>query len=53
MLNAAPRHIKNNNPLASTCRRNRRSTERSINKFVTLAIFNKKASIPQSHALFA
>ncbi len=52
MLNAAPKIIKNNNP-ASTCRGNRRSTEPQNNKFVTFAIFNKKASIPQSRALFA
>jgi hypothetical protein len=53
MPNAAPRNIKNNNPPASTCRGNRRSTVRSIKKFVTLAIFNKKTSIPQFPALFA
>jgi hypothetical protein len=53
MPNAAPERNKHNNPPASTCRGNRRSTERSIKKFFTFAIFNKKASIPQFPALFA
>jgi hypothetical protein len=43
----------NNNPPASTCRRNRCNPDQPLKKFVTLVIFNKKASIPQSHALFA
>jgi hypothetical protein len=52
MPSIAPERIKNNKPV-STCRGNRRSTDLSLKKFVTLAIFNKKASIPQSPALFA
>jgi hypothetical protein len=53
MPNAVPEINISASPRLLMRRGNWRNTERNHKKFVSFAIFNKKASIPQFQALFA
>jgi hypothetical protein len=53
MPNAVPEINISASPQLLLRRGKRRNTERNNKKFVSFAIFNKKASIPQFQALFA